>query len=119
MEEAMTPPDAIQVWIRGDKLFLGFEGHSVDIPITEPRRLITVLQARERAQRKNTVGTAGAPCQLQIYDAFCEAQSVARRDAERAKHAEVTQKKVKSAVKRYEKELMMKEFDAMLEAAGL
>jgi hypothetical protein len=113
------PLDAVSVYTRGDKLFVRFEGHEVDIPVDEPRRLITVLKARESKGRRSTIAEAGAPCQLQIYDAFLEAQSKERKENLTAKKEEKRKKEVEASFKRYEKERWLAEMDEVMEAAGL
>lgn len=116
------PPSAVVVWTVGDKLMVRFEGHTVDIPVDEPRRLITVLKAREAKGRKSRIGEPGAPPQLEIYDAIKEAwdKRSAEKRAERIEAAaEKRRAQGKVATKRADKQRFTKEMDELMEAAGL
>jgi hypothetical protein len=118
----IPPAAAVTVWTTGDKLMIQFEGHTVDIPVDEPRRLVTVLKAREAKGRRSTIGEAGAPPQLIIYDAYKEAldkQSADRRAAALEKAAAKEAAAGKAATKRYEKGLKQAEIDEMLRIAEL
>jgi hypothetical protein len=78
-----VPPYALSIWTVGHELFVGFEGHTVRIPLDKcsiecgptgnplARQLgwntfLSVLRDRERTGHAPSIGRAGSPVQYDI-----------------------------------------------------
>lgn len=100
-EKYPVPSYAANIWIAGDKLWLGFpspepgvRGHSVPLPCNEKGMAVAVsiLREREHTPRTNWLGTKGAPTRWDIehdkkYNALLNAMNESKKTTEAEKAA--------------------------------
>ena len=97
MSDYPLPSYAASIWIAGDQIQCGFDGHTVAFPNTEVglTLLLAVLRERGRAGVSNVIGTPSSPTQYGVeralvndrrYNELLRAMNAAKAtsDAERA-----------------------------------
>jgi hypothetical protein len=66
MRDYPLPSYAANIWIKGDQIWLGFDGHSVWFPANAKGMELMLATLRERSKSQLCIGQNGQPTQYQV-----------------------------------------------------
>lgn len=61
-----VPSTAANIWVIGDQIWLGFDGHSAPFPATTAGMQLVVATLRERSRGLTGIAQNGAPTRYQV-----------------------------------------------------